>query len=112
MTHPDDIHWKPSMGGAYAEYESDYDEAVRDMIVEGAKWLARNDEATPEFSEAEGAVGIVKAENEDGEELMSVVSATPEESPTGAMVHTAIQHLAYINQNGWDEYVAVKEDEE
>lgn len=105
---PDDIEWLPSMEAEISGFGDDhweYEQACRDMVIAGARWLAEHPDAEPEVS----GDGVVQAENDDGEALIEAIT-DPAVGPSGAMVRAAVQHTFYIIENGWDAYVELMQE--
>lgn len=90
-----------------------YEEACRAMVTTGAEWLDENPDADPGFAElqADGMsfFGVIKEKNGDAAALVEAMTDAAKEaggeSPTGAMVHAAVSHVMWIDENGWDAYV-------
>lgn len=110
-TFTDDMAEVSGLGG-------DYERACRDMVIAGAVWLDRHEDDIHEklqFKEYKNVVGVIQGENDISEDLLETMAEAAEDAggaPTGAMMHATARHVAYIAQNGWEDYVAFMEDDE
>ncbi len=109
--------WTEEMGeiSGFGEDLPSYENACRAMVIAGAHYLDQHPIFKPLLAEFRGVMGLVEAENEAGERLVNHMLQTVQdefgESPTGAMVHVAVRHVAYIEEHGWDKYVKKMETE-
>lgn len=85
-----------------------YEKACRDMVIKGIKFLDKNS-ANPIFSTYENIFGIIKEDNEDAKKLTNAMLAASSDC-TGAMMQVCVNHVLYINKNGWDKYVEEMKD--
>lgn len=85
-------------------FGGDYEDACRKMVVAGVEWLRDHPGETPETKEIPGVFGLTKPGNLAGQELEAAIeAAVPDYS--GAMLHAALNHVHWIQKNGWPAYV-------
>jgi hypothetical protein len=93
--------------GEISGFGGGYEQACRDMLLAGMKWLDDHPEADPQFRGCEGVYGILTEDSKDAEELSKAVTAVCD-GCSGAMHQAVCSHLVWIKSNSWDEYVRIK----
>lgn len=89
--------WRDGMG-EISGFGGSYEEACRNMVRAGLRWLDEHPHADPRF-----AAGT--AENEDAKALdRAVTAACPDCS--GAMWGASVGACLYVKKHGWDAYCA------
>lgn len=94
--------WRDGMG-EISGFGGGYEEACRQMVRAGLRWLDEHPEADPIFKGYSGVFGVIKNTNPDAEALSKVVLAACDDC-TGAMHQAAIGACLYVRSNGWDAY--------
>lgn len=90
-------------------FGGEYEEACRNMLIAGCKWLEANPEANPMFKGFRGVYGVIESDNDDAKSLSNaVVHGAGQYGPSGAMHQAVISSLLFIKAKGWDEYVKLK----
>jgi hypothetical protein len=93
----------PDMG-EISGFGGGYEKCCQDMLEAGCEWLQENKGVTLTGSEFKNVFGLFTAESDDAKAMEKVVLQAAAGEATGAMHHTVMQRLFFINKNGWDEY--------
>ena len=80
-----------------------YEQACRDMVVAGVKWLREHPNADLKARRVEGVYPDIMCASKDFEEFQNALAAACE-GATGAMVCATTKHVFYIHKNGWEKY--------
>lgn len=92
--------------GDMSGFGGGYEAACRVMVLAGADFLDKHPGFRVSAQEIEQVFGIVDAKDSMTAELMKAMNAAVGNTATGAMMHQAVLHVAWINGRGWDAYVA------
>lgn len=93
-------------------FGGEYEQACRDMICAGAKWIEENPTAKLSFGQYQGVTGLTTGESPDMIILQDVMNkACGDGGCSGAMMHACSNHSMFIKTKGWDEYVKEMEKE-
>jgi len=90
--------------GEISGFGGGYEQACRDMVLAGLKWLEENPDADPKFQGYKNVFGLILDDNDDAKALTKVMLAACKEGATGAMHHASVSHVMFISKNGWEEY--------
>ena len=91
--------------GEISGFGGGYETTCRKMVVAGMKWIDKNSEAKPEFSEYKHIYGIIEANNKEAKELTNVMSKASDNNCSGAQMQACVNHVLYIVKSGWEKYV-------
>ena len=96
--------------GEISGFGGGYEDACQAMLEAGVRWLVEHRDRNPDLAvlAIPSVYGLAKVEGEAGKALEAVVIAAAEDKggATGAMHHAVMSRLAWINEHGWEEYVA------
>lgn len=85
-----------------------YENCCQQLFKNGLDFLEANPGLKYDFKQYESVTGICIAESENAKKLEAAIVKDFEDA-TGAMVHTVISHLLWINKNGKEKFFAEAE---
>lgn len=93
----------PEMG-EISGFGGGYEQCCQDMLEAGCKWLQERQPTDLAGHSYENITGIFVADSDDAKALEKVILDASKGEATGAMHHTVMARLFYINKNGWAKY--------
>lgn len=96
--------WRDGMG-EISGFGGGYEEACRQMLRAGLRWLDEHPCADPRFRGFKGVFGVIADDNEDAKALSAAVASACDDC-TGAMHQATVSACLYVKANGWDAYCA------
>lgn len=90
--------------GEISGFGGGYEQACRDMVVAGVKWLREHPNADLKARKATLLYPDLRSASKDMDEFQDVIAAACKEGATGAMVCAATKHAFFIHRKGWEEY--------
>lgn len=107
--------WSEDMG-EISDFGGGYEAVCRALVLAGIEWIDQNPTADPQFRGFSNVFGFVTETNADAENLEKAMTAAPVfldgkiiqghagDDMTGAMYHTAVQHVLAYKSLGWEDY--------
>ena len=89
--------------GQISGFGGNYEDVCQQMLHNGVLFLGRRSAADVKVLESPQIFGVVQLEGDDAQALEDAVMDGIEDA-TGAMHHSVMSRLAWINKNGWDAY--------
>lgn len=93
--------------GEISGFGGEYEECCQDMLEAGVKWLLENKPKELVMAGDPNIFGLLLMKSEEAEALSKAVIEASGGEATGAMHHSVMSRLYYIDGHGWDAYVKV-----
>jgi hypothetical protein len=109
-----EIDWYSDMTREISGFGGGYEATCRKMVIQGARWLADNPQASPKLHGFKGIYGICVAENDDAKSFEKAMMDGVDDC-TGAMHQACVGHAIQAHRIGWDNYrkiMAVEDNKE
>jgi len=90
--------------GKISGFGGGYEEACRQMVVAGVKWLREHPNADLKARKTKNLYPDVWSASKDMDEFQNALAAACEGGATGAMVCATTKHALFIYKNGWEKY--------
>lgn len=105
-------------------FGGDYEAACRAMVVAGVEWFDEHPDAEPKFKKLRGQTesgeeirfhGGKFPDNDDAEALCDAMNEAAKAAgggASGAMMEYCTNHVGFVREHGWDEYVELMEEDD
>ena len=90
--------------GEISGFGGGYEQACRDMVVAGVKWLREHPYANLRARKVEDVYPDIWGGSKDFNEFQNALAAACKEGASGAMVCATTKHALFIYRNGWEKY--------
>lgn len=82
-----------------------YEESCRKMVISGVEWFDDNKNSDPQFHGFKNVYGLIIEDNDDAKKLTNYMNESINKESTGAMMQACLEHVKYVYQHGWDNYI-------